>query len=353
MSKNKLSKGQQRRVKANHQRRLKTTSEKADYDDNLFGEPSEGIVISRFGMHADVESADGTIHRCNIRRTIRSLVTGDRVVWRPGKDAADGVNVKGIVEAVHERASVLTRPDFYDGVKPIAANIDQIVVVSAILPELSLNIIDRYLVACEAQNIEPLLVLNKIDLLDDDGMAFVNEQMDIYRQIGYPVLMVSSHTQDGLKPLEEALTGRISIFAGQSGVGKSSLLNTLLGLRDEQILTNDVSDVSGLGQHTTTAARLYHFPHGGDVIDSPGVREFGLWHLDAEQITNGFVEFHDYLGHCKYRDCKHDTDPGCAIREAVEKGAIAESRFANYHRILESMEQVQVKTRKSFSSTDD
>ncbi len=353
MSKNKLSKGQQRRVKANHQRRLKTTSEKADYDDNLFGEPSKGIVISRFGMHADVESADGTTHRCNIRRTIRSLVTGDRVVWRPGKNAADGVNVKGIVEAVHERASVLTRPDFYDGVKPIAANIDQIVVVSAILPELSLNIIDRYLVACEAQNIEPLLVLNKIDLLDDDGMAFVNEQMDIYRQIGYPVLMVSSHTQDGLKPLEEALTGRISIFAGQSGVGKSSLLNTLLGLRDEQILTNDVSDVSGLGQHTTTAARLYHFPHGGDVIDSPGVREFGLWHLDAEQITNGFVEFHDYLGHCKYRDCKHDTDPGCAIREAVEKGAIAESRFANYHRILESMEQVQVKTRKSFSSTDD
>lgn len=107
MSKNKLSKGQQRRVKANHQRRLKTTAEKADYDDNLFGETSEGIVISRFGMHADVESADGSVHRCNIRRTIRSLVTGDRVVWRPGKDAADGVSVKGIVEAVRSRL----RPD--------------------------------------------------------------------------------------------------------------------------------------------------------------------------------------------------------------------------------------------------
>ena len=351
MSKNKLSKGQQRRVNANHQRRLKTSAEKADYDDNLFGDPSEGVVISRFGMHADVESADGEVHRCNIRRTIRSLVTGDRGVWRPGKEAAEGVSVKGIVEAVHERTSVLTRPDFYDGVKPIAANIDQIVVVSAILPELSLNIIDRYLVACETLQVEPLIVLNKIDLLDDDSLRFVNEQMDIYRGIGYKVLMVSSHTQDGLAPLVEALTDRISIFAGQSGVGKSSLLNALLDFQEDQILTNDVSDVSGLGQHTTTAARLYHFPHGGDVIDSPGVREFGLWHLEPEQITNGFVEFHDYLGHCKYRDCKHDTDPGCAIREAVEKGEIAESRFENYHRILESMSQV--KTRKSFSESDD
>lgn len=348
MSKNKLSIGQQRRVKANHQRRLKQGTEKKDFDDNLFGEIAEGMVISRFGMHADVESADGEVHRCNIRRTIRSLVTGDRVLWRPGKAAAEGVYVKGIVEAVHERTSVLTRPDFYDGVKPIAANINQIVIVSAILPELSLNIIDRYLVACEALGVDPLIVLNKIDLLDDEGMKFVNEQMDIYRNIGYSVLMVSSHTQNGLEPLETALTDRISIFAGQSGVGKSSLLNALLGLQEE-ILTNDVSDGSGLGQHTTTAARLYHFPQGGDVIDSPGVREFGLWHLEPEQITDGFVEFHDYLGTCKYRDCKHDTDPGCAIREAVEAGRIAETRFENYHRILESMSQV--KTRKNFSDS--
>jgi len=301
-------------------------------------------------MHADVESGDGEVHRCNIRRTIRSLVTGDRVVWRPGKAAAEGVTVKGIVEAVHERTSVLTRPDFYDGVKPIAANIDQIVIVSAILPELSLNIIDRYLVACETLQVEPLIVLNKIDLLDSEGMDFVNEQMDIYRKIGYRVLMVSSRTQNGLQPLEEALTDRISIFAGQSGVGKSSLLNNLLGLQQE-ILTNDVSDNSGLGQHTTTASRLYHFPHGGDVIDSPGVREFGLWHLEPDQIFNGFVEFLDYLGACKYRDCKHDNDPGCAIRAAVENGEIAETRFANYHHILESM--AQVKTRKSFSESDD
>jgi ribosome biogenesis GTPase len=256
------------------------------------------------------------------------------------------------VEAVHERKSVLTRPDFYDGVKPIAANIDQIIIVSAILPELSLNIIDRYLVASETLDVEPLLVLNKTDLLDGNARAFVDKQMDIYRKIGYRVLMVSSHEKQGLAELESALTGRVSIFAGQSGVGKSSLLNALLDLdlSSNEIVTNDVSDVSGLGQHTTTAARLYHFPHGGDVIDSPGVREFGLWHLEPDQVTRGFAEFRPFLGDCKFRDCKHDTDPGCAIREAVENGQIDRSRFDNYHRILESMSQV--KTRKNFAADE-
>ncbi|PVZ89104.1 ribosome biogenesis GTPase RsgA [Serratia sp. S1B] len=348
MTKNKLSKGQQRRVQANHQRRLKRSDNKPELDDSQLGEPQDGIVISRFGMHADVEAADGTQHRCNIRRTIRSLVTGDRVVWRPGVGALEGV--KGIVEAVHERTSVLNRPDFYDGVKPIAANIDQIVIVSAILPELSLNMIDRYLVACETLAVEPLIVLNKIDLLDDNGRKRVNEMMGIYRHLGYRVLEVSSQTREGMDAFEQALAGRISIFAGQSGVGKSSLLNALLPPTEKQILVNEVSEVSGLGQHTTTAARLYHFQQGGDVIDSPGVREFGLWHLEPEQITRAYVEFRDYLGGCKFRDCRHDTDPGCAIRQAVENGAIAQERFDNYHRILESMDQV--KTRKNFPDSD-
>ncbi|PHM66809.1 ribosome small subunit-dependent GTPase [Xenorhabdus stockiae] len=352
MAKSKLSKGQQRRVQANHQRRLKqplsrNDAQKPELDDSQFGEPQEGLVISRFGQHADIEAADASIQRCNIRRTIRSLVTGDRVVWRPALQLQSDVKVNGIVEAVHERTSVLTRPDYYDGIKPIAANINQIVIVSAILPELSLNIIDRYLVACETLNIEPLIVLNKIDLLDDESREWVNGVMDIYRHIGYRVLEVSSHTGESIPELIQLLADKISIFAGQSGVGKSSLLNTLLPDNEEAILVNEVSDNSGLGQHTTTTARLYHFPQGGDVIDSPGVREFGLWHLTPEQVVQGFIEFRDYLGNCKFRDCKHLDDPGCALRDALEQGAIAEERFENYHRILESM--AQVKPRKNFT----
>ncbi|AOM41582.1 small ribosomal subunit biogenesis GTPase RsgA [Xenorhabdus hominickii] len=348
MAKSKLSKGQQRRVQANHQRRLnkKTDANKPEMDDSQFGEPQEGLVISRFGQHADIEAADSSIQRCNIRRTIRSLVTGDRVVWRPALQLQSDVKVNGIVEAVHERTSVLTRPDYYDGLKPIASNINQIVVVSAILPELSLNIIDRYLVACETLDIEPLIILNKIDLLDAESREWVNGIMDIYRHIGYRVLEVSSHTGEGMAELTSQLADKISIFAGQSGVGKSSLLNTLLP-DDEDILVNDVSDNSGLGQHTTTTSRLYHFPQGGDVIDSPGVREFGLWHLTPEQVTQGFIEFREYLGKCKFRDCKHQDDPGCALKEALEQGTIAEERFENYYRILESM--AQVKPRRNFT----
>ncbi|MBC6659047.1 small ribosomal subunit biogenesis GTPase RsgA [Morganella morganii] len=349
MAKQKLSKGQVRRVQANQQRKLRKEN-RPEPEDSLFGEAQEGQVISRFGQHADIEAADGSVQRCNLRRTIKSLVTGDRVVWRAALQNNEEGRVNGIVEAVHERESVLTRPDFYDGIKPIAANINQIVIVSAILPELSLNIIDRYLVACETLGVEPLIVLNKIDLLNDESRDQVNDLMNIYRNIGYRVLEVSGYTNEGIDALTAALAGRISIFAGQSGVGKSSLLNTLLP-ENADILVNNVSDVSGLGQHTTTASRLYHFPHGGDVIDSPGVREFGLWHLTPEQVTQGYTEFRDYLGGCKFRDCKHGDDPGCALREAVENSEISAERFENYHRILESM--AQVKPRRNFTAGED
>ncbi|GAB6263907.1 small ribosomal subunit biogenesis GTPase RsgA [Photobacterium sp. CCB-ST2H9] len=334
--KKKLTKGQSRRVRSNQNKRLKHGAEDVQWDEALLESAREGLVITRFGQHADVEDPEtGDIHRCNLRRSIQSLVSGDRVVWRPGVEALQGI--AGVVEAVHERTSVLTRPDYYDGVKPVAANVDRIIIVSSVLPELSLNIIDRYLVASETVGIEPLIVLNKVDLLDDDKRQQVEKTLSLYRDIGYEVRYVSTMTGEGLETLKADLKDHISIFAGQSGVGKSSLVNALMP--EVEAETGEVSENSGLGQHTTTAARLYHFADGGDLIDSPGVREFGLWHLEPEQVTKAFVEFSDYLGGCKFRDCKHKDDPGCLLREALEDGKISQERFDSYHKIIDSMSE--------------
>lgn len=333
--KKKLTKSQVRRVRNNQHRKLK--QEKNDqWDENSLGPQKSGLVITRFGQHADIEDLQTKeVHRCNLRRGVESLVSGDLAMWRAGAETMDGIS--GVVEAVEPRRSILTRPDYYDGLKPVAANVDQMVIVSSVLPELSLNIIDRYLIASETLKIAPLLVLNKVDLLDVQQREQYQQWLNEYQKIGYKVLLVSKESGEGIAALEAELGGRVNIFVGQSGVGKSSLVNALMpGLDVEE---GDVSETSGLGQHTTTAARLYHIPSGGDLIDSPGVREFGLWHLEAEEITQAFVEFRPYLGGCKFRDCKHLDDPGCILREAVEKGEISELRYQNYHRIIESMSE--------------
>lgn len=325
---------------AKHQQRLET---KMDENLSNFSSPRDGVVVSRFGKSADVEDNAGIIYRCSIRRTLPSLVTGDKVLWRESLEP----NTNGIIEAVHPRHSELVRPDFYDGVKPVAANVDQIVIISAVLPELSFNIIDRYLVACEATKIKPIIVLNKIDLLDKQKKQEIEQQFLIYTKIGYQVLFVSCQSQQGIESLQKVLDGKISILVGQSGVGKSSIINLLLP-HNQATLTGEVSEISGLGQHTTTSTRLYHLPNGGDIIDSPGIREFGLWHLEPEQVIAGFVEFDDYLGGCQFRDCNHLDTPGCLLQKAVAQGAIAPSRLDNYHRILQSMREVKAKTNKSY-----
>jgi ribosome biogenesis GTPase len=335
----KLSKGQSRRISANHQKRLHKAKQQhgAQQDtqwqtDNL-GPTEKAVVISRFGQHADIETEDKEVLRCNIRRTVGGLVCGDEVFFRRAK-VSDG-DLAGVIEAIEERRSQLTRPDFYDGVKVVAANIDQILMVSAILPEFTPQIIDRYLVACEDMGIEPILVLNKIDLIDEEGLEFINEILDIYRELDYKVHLVSTKTGEGIEELKQVLVGKNNIFVGQSGVGKSTLVNTVLP--DADILTKEVSENSGLGQHTTTVSRLHHLPSGGNLIDSPGIREFGLWHLDVERVTWCFKEFREYIGGCRFRDCKHLNDPGCILVEAVDEGKITELRFDSYHRILESM----------------
>lgn len=333
----KLTKRQTRQVSVNRSKRLSNDAKPTEIEDSQLGEQQSGRVIGRFGKHADVENEAGVVHRCHMRRTIGSVVCGDDVLFRPGKDLS--LSISGIIELVQDRKSVLTRPDFYDGVKPVAANIDQIIIVSSVLPSLSLNIIDRYLVAAEDVEITPVILLNKVELLDANELKEVESQLQIYRDIGYQIVYTSCKTLTGLEELSACLKDKISVFVGQSGVGKSSLINALLPEADEVI--GDISDNSGLGQHTTTTAKLLHFPAGGDLIDSPGVREFALWHLPVERLTNGFKEFRDYLGGCKFRDCKHGSDPGCIIKAAVDDGNISLQRYQSYHKILLNMDELR------------
>lgn len=319
---------------SSNQKRRKATLENDTRELAGLGQPEPGRVVGRFGQHADIEASNGVVSRCNIRRNIDSVVVGDHVIFRQGD--TENSATKGVIEVVDERKSVLTRPDYYDGIKPIAANIDQILIVSAILPSLSLNIIDRYLVAAEDVMIKPILIVNKVELLSDTERAEVEQRMAVYENIGYHVILMSCKTREGIDELTTILDDKVSIFVGQSGVGKSSIVNQLLP--DAEEITNDVSTLSGLGQHTTTASKLLRFQKGGDLIDSPGVREFALWHLPPERVAWGFVEFREFLGSCKFRDCKHGNDPGCALQRAVKEQQISQSRFSNYHRIIASMD---------------
>ncbi len=297
------------------------------------GPEQQGLIISHFGRQVDVEVLEGEhkgeIQRCHMRTHLGQLVTGDRVIWRRSADS-------GVVVAALDRHSELLRPNNQGELKPVAANIDYIVIVIAVEPYAHANLIDRYLVAAEASGIEPVLLLNKADLLDDDNRQRLEPLLQQYRQLGYRTLQASTASSHGLDELKALLADHISVFVGQSGVGKSSLINSLLPGAD--LKTGALSEQSRKGRHTTTTARLFHFPDGGDLIDSPGIREFALWHMTEEQVLDGFRELASLRGHCRFRDCRHEQEPGCAFLEALEAGDISEQRFNSYQQILNSMQ---------------
>lgn len=343
MSKRKLSRQQRWRIEKIQAERAKR-AEQRDVKDSQklaageYGPERPGRVIAHFGRTLDVQAdGDGPTVRCHLRANLEGLVTGDRVIWRAAEDAEGNVS-EGVVVARSERQNVLERPDARGQLKPVAANIDQILIVFAAEPAPHPNLIDRYLVAAEATGITPVLVLNKIDLLPESG-GELRALLSRYEALGYPVVATTTARATGLDALHERLAGRTSVFVGQSGVGKSSLIDRLLP--DESLRIGALSKDSRKGTHTTTTARLYRLPTADDaeLIDSPGIREFGLVHLDERQVAEGFIEFRDFLGRCRFRDCSHRHEPGCALLEAVERGDIHPQRFASYRHIVDSLNE--------------
>ncbi len=264
----------------------------------------------------------------------KGAVVGDHV-WislDADTDMADGV-----VRGVSERESVLVRSASMGRRRQvIAANVDQVFVVVSMEPPLREGLIDRYLAAAHQAGIGARIVFNKLDLLDDEELIEVLERLRVYPEIGYPLHLASAISGQGVEALAAALVDNCSIFVGHSGVGKTSLLNVLDPGLGERVQT--LSDSSGRGQHTTTSCAMYTLPGGGDVIDSPGVRAFGLWDLAPEEVRDCFVELAQAAEDCRFSDCQHIAEPGCAVKAGLETGQITHARYDSYLRLRESID---------------
>jgi len=285
-------------------------------------EDRAGRVIARHGQNLLVQGENHQYTHCLFRQNLGEVVCGDRVVWQPTHDQ------EGVVTALLPRDSLLSRPDYNGRDKPLAANITQLVVVLAPEPKPTGYLTDQYLVAAERIGVSAIIALNKADLLSENEWRAFHLDFAHYEKIGYPVLHISAKQDNGLAPLQQHLQHHTSILVGQSGVGKSSLINALMPHRN--IEEGQLSETSGLGRHTTSAATLYTLESGGEIIDSPGVRSFRLGKLSRQELEHGFREFTPYLGRCQFSNCAHQSEPDCALIEAVEKGEIDPDRLQNF-----------------------
>jgi ribosome biogenesis GTPase len=286
-----------------------------------------GRVLRVHGLASVVETEDGRQFRCAVRRLLKSLAsdernvlaTGDRVWIRPA------ANDEGFIERVEPRHGLLTRAS-KGREHVLVANVDQLVIVMSLVePDLKPHLIDRYLVSAEQGGIAPVLCLNKADLVDP---ASCQPIVGLYSQLGIPTMLTSATTGIGIERLQKRLVLRQTVFSGQSGVGKSSLLNAIqpgLGLQ-----VREVSETTQKGKHTTTTAELLRLDFGGWVVDTPGIRQFQLWDILPEELEGFFPEFRPFVHLCGYPDCTHTHEDRCAIKEAVVGGQINERRYTSY-----------------------
>ncbi|QVL31190.1 ribosome small subunit-dependent GTPase A [Telmatocola sphagniphila] len=286
-----------------------------------------GRVLRVHGLQSVVQTLDGAIYRCTVRRLLKSLVTdersvvtcGDRVWFRP---AADN---EGMIEVVDPRHGILTR-ESRRREHVLVANVDQVVIVlSLVEPDLKPHLIDRYLASARQGSLKPIIVLNKSDLAETVPLQSL---IGAYSQLGITTLLTSAKTGQGIERLRRFLANRSSVFSGQSGVGKSSLLNAIqdgLTLR-----VSHVSDVNQKGRHTTTTAELIPLQFGGWVVDTPGIRQMQIWDVRPEEVEGFFVEFHPLVPLCGFPDCMHTHEENCAVKKAVDQGLIGSRRYHSY-----------------------
>ena len=287
-----------------------------------------GRVLSAIGQMSRVQLDDGRKLECTVRQVVRSLardqrnavVTGDRVL------VGDVDAETGVIERVEPRHGVLSRSSRHRA-HVIVSNVDQLMVVVP-ADDLKPVLVDRFLVSAEQGEIAAVLCINKIDLLDPVELV---GWTGLYARLGYEVVLTSAETGAGISRLRQLLADRETVFAGQSGVGKSSLLNSIQpGLR---LLTGEISSSTGKGRHVTRRTELIELDGGGYVVDTPGIRQLALWDLIPEEIEGFFVEFRPFVALCHFPDCSHTHEEGCAVKRAVETELIHESRYVSYLRI--------------------
>lgn len=303
-----------------------TTRSERGSQHRIADEVKFGQIIAAFGRQYLARLEDGSELACLTRGKKSEVVCGDRVEIKLTGEASTENEAQGVIERIAPRRSLLHRSDAFRE-KLIAANVTQIIVVVAAEPSFSDELLARCLVAAYDQKLDVLIVLNKCDLAE--AAAAARKRLIPYTTIGYRVLELSA--KQDVAQLRPFLAGHTSVLVGQSGMGKSTLINALLP--DAQAATREISAALDSGKHTTTHARLYRLDKTSSLIDCPGVQAFGLHHLSFGGIEQGFVEFAQYLGKCRFRDCHHVHEPGCALREAVAAGKINARRLDLFQQI--------------------
>ena len=301
----------------------------------------KGIVIKSTGSWYQVLLKNKEVIDCRIIGKFRlngmkitnPVAVGDRVEVEKEADE------KGIIKKIMPRENFVVRqsPRKKHFLHLLASNLDQAVIIMTIIsPNLKQGFIDRFLLMTEPYNIPVIIVFNKADLYGEDEMTVYNYLRSIYEKIGYEVRLVSSTAGTGLSELKDSLKDKITLISGQSGVGKSTLVNALQP--DLDIHTNEISDYSGKGMHTTTFAEMFPLDIGGHIIDTPGIKTLGFNNLTPMEVVHNFRELFKYSKGCKFADCTHRNEPGCAVKDAVEQGEVSELRYMNYVTILEEVE---------------